>query len=151
MGSLVQFVCDFLELLSLNCQKLFSFCNFMPIAAYIEVVLTVQNFKKRTFLDNLRTATQQGNMVARQMTSFFSSTFSVLTVCNIHFCIWKQPRFIFMCSAPLWSILVCKKHQFWAKATIIRTAHHTFLKTRHPEVNKNPYYILSPEGSQKKL
>ena len=33
----------------------------------------------------------------------------------------------------------------------IRTAHHTFLESRHPEVNKNPYYILSPEGSKKKL
>ena len=33
----------------------------------------------------------------------------------------------------------------------IWTAHHTFLESRHPEVNKNPYYILSPEGNQKKL
>ena len=33
MGSLVQFACDFLELWSLNYQKLFSFCSFMLIAA----------------------------------------------------------------------------------------------------------------------
>ena len=33
----------------------------------------------------------------------------------------------------------------------IRTAHHTFLENSHPEVTKNPYYVLSPEGSQKKL
>ena len=46
-------------------------------------------FQKMHFLDNLRTITQEGNMETRQMTAFFSSTFSTLTVCNIHFCIWK--------------------------------------------------------------
>ena len=29
------------------------------------------------------------------------------------------------------------------------TTHHTFLESRHPEVTKNTYYVLSPEGSQK--
>ena len=33
----------------------------------------------------------------------------------------------------------------------IRTAHHIFLESRHPEVTKNPYYVLSPKGSQKKV
>ena len=47
------------------------------------------NCKKCTFLDILRTITQEGNMETRQMTPFFSSTFSVLTVCNINFCIWN--------------------------------------------------------------
>ena len=37
------------------------------------------------FLDNLRTITQEGNMETRQMAPFFPSTFSALTVCNIHF------------------------------------------------------------------
>ena len=37
------------------------------------------------FLDNLQIITQEGNMETRQMTPFFSSTFSVLTVCNIIF------------------------------------------------------------------
>ena len=27
----------------------------------------------------------------------------------------------------------------------------TFLESRHPEVTKNPYYVLSPKGSQKKV
>ena len=49
----------------------------------------------------------------------------------------------------LWTILVCKIPQFWAKATIW-IAHHTFLESRHPEITKTPYYVLSPEGSQKK-
>ena len=34
-------------------------------------------------------------MEARQMAPFFSSTFSALTVCNIHLCIWKWSKFIF--------------------------------------------------------
>ena len=40
--------------------------------------------RKSTFLDNLRTISQEGNMETRQMTPFFSSTFSDLTVSNIH-------------------------------------------------------------------
>ena len=31
------------------------------------------------------------------------------------------------------------------------TTHHTFLESRHPEVTNNPYYVLSPEESQKKV
>ena len=40
-----------------------------------------------------------------QITPFFSSTFWAPTVCDIHFCIWKLPKFIFMGSSfrPLWS------------------------------------------------
>ena len=45
------------------------------------------------------------------MTLFFSSTLSDLTVCNIHFWIWKYSKIIFMWS-PLWAILVCKIPQF---------------------------------------
>ena len=45
---------------------------------------SAQNCKKCTFLDDLQTITQVGNMETRQMTSFFSSIFSTLTVCNIH-------------------------------------------------------------------
>ena len=67
--------------------------------------------QKCTFLDNLRTITQEGNMETRQMTSFFSSIFNAETVCNIHFWIWKQSKFVFMW--PLfWFILVCKIPQF---------------------------------------
>ena len=33
----------------------------------------------------------------------------------------------------------------------IRTAHHTFIESRHPEVTKNPYYAFSPKGRQKKV
>ena len=50
---------------------------------------TSQNYKRFTFLDNLRTITYEGIVETRRMTPFFSSTFSALTVCNIQFCIWK--------------------------------------------------------------
>ena len=48
---------------------------------------SAQNCKKCTFLDNLWTITQEGNMETYQMTPFHSFTFSALTVYNIQFCI----------------------------------------------------------------
>ena len=39
------------------------------------VLGSAQNYKKYTFLHNLRTITQEGNMGTRQMTLFFSSAF----------------------------------------------------------------------------
>ena len=71
--------------------------------------------QKTHFLEYLKTITQEGNMETRQMTPFFSSTFSDLTVCNIHFWIWKYSKFIFMW-CPVWSILVCKIPQFLAES-----------------------------------
>ena len=76
---------------------------------------SAQNCKKCTFSDNLKTITWEGNMGTRQLTPFFLSTFSNLTVCNIHFWIWKYSKFIFMWS-PLWCTLVCKIPQFFAKS-----------------------------------
>ena len=41
------------------------------------------------------------------MTPFFSSNFWALTVCDIHFCIWKMSKFIFMALppfGPFWSV-----------------------------------------------
>ena len=38
-----------------------------------------------SFFNNLRIITQERNMKTTQMTPFFSSTFSSLPVCNIHF------------------------------------------------------------------
>ena len=40
--------------------------------------------------------------------------------------------------------------RFLAEVSTKLVAHHTFLENRHPEVTKNPYYDLFPEGSQKK-
>ena len=52
--------------------------------------------------------------------------------------------------STLWSILVCKIPQFWAKLPL-RTAHHTFLESRQPELTKNSYNVLPTWGSQKKV
>ena len=46
---------------------------------------------------------------------------------------------------PFWSV----KYLNFGQKLPIRTAHHTFLESRHPEVTKNSYYVLSREGSQK--
>ena len=46
-----------------------------------------------------------------------------------------------------WSV----KYLSFEQKLPIRTAHHIFLESRHPEFTKNPYYVLSPKGSQKKV
>ena len=74
---------------------------------------SAQNYKKYTFLNNSKTITHERNKETRQMTPPSSSTFYDLTVCNIHFRIWKYSKFIFMWS-PLWFILVCKISQLLA-------------------------------------
>ena len=48
---------------------------------------------------------------------------------------------------PFWSV----KYLNFGQKLSIRATHHTSLESRHTEVNNNPYYILSPEGSQKKV
>ena len=55
-----------------------------------------QNWKKCTFLDNLRAITQEHSE---------------------NFVTFILYLFIFMCLPLLWYILVCKISQFWAKAT----------------------------------
>ena len=48
---------------------------------------------------------------------------------------------------PFWSV----KYLNFEQKLPIWTPHHIFLKSRQPEVTKNPYYVLSPKGSQKKV
>ena len=43
------------------------------------------------------------------------------------------------------------KYLSFEQRLLIRTAHHIFLESRHHEVTKNPYYVLSPKGNQKKV
>ena len=33
----------------------------------------------------------------------------------------------------------------------IWAVHYTFLESKHPDVTKNPYYVLAPKGSQNKV
>ena len=61
--------------------------------------------KKCTIFGNSRTMTQERKKETRQMTP--------MSVCDIHFCIWKMSKVIFMGSPPLWPIRVCKIPEFW--------------------------------------
>ena len=79
------------------------------------------------------------------MTPFFSSTLSALFVTLIFVCETRQNSF--SCGAPFgpfWSV------KYLVFKLPIQTAHLTVLERGQPEVTKNPYFVLSPEGSQKK-
>ena len=71
--------------IGINCFYIFRF-----------LVEVSTNLQKMHYFGNLRTITKERNKEIRQMTPFFSSTFWALTVCEIHFCIWKLLKFIFM-------------------------------------------------------
>ena len=82
------------------------------------------------------------------MTPFFSSTFYALFVTFIF--IFGNSQNSFSCGVPFgpfWSV----KYLNFGQKLPIRTTHHTFLESRHPEVTKNQYYVLSPEWRQKKV
>ena len=66
---------------------------------------SVQNYKKCTFLDNLRTITEERNMKTRQMTPFFSSTFSAQFITFIF--VFRNSQNSFPCGppfGPFWSV-----------------------------------------------
>ena len=105
-----------------------------------------QNCKKCTFLDNLQTMSQEGNLKTKQMTSFFSSIFYALFV-TLNF-VFENRQNSFWCGPPLGPFCSVQYLNFGKKLPI-QTTHHTFLESKHPEVTKNPYYVLSPEWSQK--
>ena len=90
------------------------YVNWFSRLRFLAEVSTKLKKKKKHFLDNLRTISQEGNMENRQLTSFFFHL--IFQLCKIHFWIWKLSKFIFMWS-PLWSILVSKIPQFGSKAT----------------------------------
>ena len=75
----------------------------------------------------------------------FSSTFSALTVCNIHFLYLKIVKIHFNVVppfGPFWSV----KHLNFGQRLPIRTTYHTLLESRHPEVTKNPYKLMDCYG-----
>ena len=62
--------------------------------------------------------------------------------------VFKNSQNSFSCGltfGPFWSV----KYSISGKLPT-RTVHHTFLKSRHSKVIKNPCYVLSPDGKQKK-
>ena len=85
-------------------------------------------------------------MKTRQMTSFWSSTFSGLIPVIF---VFENSQNSFSCGpifGPFWSV----KYLHFGQKLPIWTAHHTYLESRHPEVCENEYYVLSPKGSQKR-
>ena len=86
-------------------------------------------------------------MKNRQMIPFFSSTFSGLTVCNIHVLFGNSQNSFSCCPAfgPFCSV----KSLNFVEMLSIWIAHYTFLESRHPEVTKNLYYVFSPRGAKK--
>ena len=78
---------------------------------------------------------------------------------NLFFPLWLFVTFIFVfensqnsfsCGPPFglfWSV----KFLNLGQKIPIRTAHQTFLESKHHGVTKNPYYVLSPDDSQKKV
>ena len=79
--------------MQVNCFNMFSFLA--ELSTNLQKMHYFEQFKDHN----------SGKKEIRQITPFFSSTFWAPTVCDIHFCIWKLPKFIFMGSSfrPLWS------------------------------------------------
>ena len=80
----------------------------------------------------------------------FSSAFSALTVCNIHVYFSKWSKLMFMWS-PSFGLFWSVKYVNFGQKLPIKTNHYTFLESIHPDVTKNPYYVLSSKGSQKQV
>ena len=78
---------------------------------------------------------------------FVLSTFSTLTVCNI--LAFENSQNLFSCGPPFGPFCSAKYLNIEQKL-LIRTVYHTFLESKHPEVTKNPYYVLFLEGSKKR-
>ena len=85
-------------------------------------------------------------METRKMT-FFSSTFYALFVTFIF--IFEYSQNSFSCGPPFGPFWSVKYFNFGQKLPIQPT-HHTFLQSRHPEVTKNPCYVLPPSGARKR-
>ena len=82
-------------------------------------------------------------MKTSEMTSFFH--FSSMFVTFI--LVFENSQTLFSCSlsfGPFRSV----KHLNFQQNLPIRTDHYTFLESKHPEVTKNPCYVLFLGGSQ---
>ena len=76
------------------------------------------------YFGNLRTITWEGIKETRQTTPFFSSTFWVLTVCDIHFCIEKCQN-SFSWSPPFGPFWSAKYLNFGGEICEIRILSHS--------------------------
>ena len=85
-------------------------------------------------------------MKSTQMTPYLSSNFSALPACNIHFWISKYLNFNFKFITSVHSGLY--NISIFRQKLLMRTTHHTFIESRHPEVTTNLYYFLLTWGSK---
>ena len=90
-------------------------CIYINCFNRLRFLLRSARCKKCTFLENLQTTTQEGNMETRQRTSFFSSAFSNLTVTSIF--LFENGQNPFCCGPPFGSFWSLKYLTFWPKAT----------------------------------
>ena len=102
---------------------------------------SAQIWKKCTIFGNLRTITQEGKNETRQRTPFFSSTSWVLTVCDIHFCIWKMSKFVFL-ESPLWSFWSVKYVNFGGESCEIRILSRLIQETYTLRKVKNQVFLF---------
>ena len=105
-----------------------------------------KKLQKMPIFDNLMTINQEGSMKTRQMTPFFSSTFSNLFV--IFISEFENAQNSFSCGPPPLVHSGLRNTSIFGQQLPIQTAHHTFLESRHPEVTKNLYYVLFSGWSQ---
>ena len=102
----------------------------------------VQKCKKCSFLDNLRTITQERIMETGQITLFYFIYF-LRSNCLYHSFLNLKILKIHFHVVALWIVLACKTPQFLEKLPI-QAAHHTFPERRHPEATKNLHYVFPP-------
>ena len=96
--------------------------------------------KMHFIVKNNNSERKHGNQTNDPIFSFIFSTLFVIFIFVF--------EFIFMWSLfnSFWSVKYCN----FGQKLPIRIAHQTFLESKHSEVTKNSYYVLSPEGEPKK-
>ena len=107
---------------------------------------SAQSCKKFTFLESLRTITQEGNMKTIQITSFFHLLFPLELFVTFIF-VFENCQNSFSCGpafGPFWSV----RYLNFERKLPIWTTHHTFLESRK---TKNSYYVFPLRGAKKKV
>ena len=91
----------------------------------------------KNLFDNSRNITRGKDIKTTGMIPIFLYTFFRLPVCDIYFWIWNS----FSCGSPFGPFFSVKYRNFSPTATYLNSSSY-FSRKRHPEVTKNPYYVL---------
>ena len=86
-------------------------------------------------------------MKTRQMTPFFHLLFPLYLLVTFILIFENSGNSFSFSFSPFWSV----KYLNFQLNLPIWTPYHTFIESNHPEVTKNSYYVLFPEGRQKKV